>query len=161
MMDPLIGTLNQQVTNKISGNNALPNPGNGGATPFADVLKSKQSDSVMEKLLDNIVDNRGNEPKVASAESIQINRLDTDVEKSTNFSPKQKVTELFSNINQDMGNMDSLIEVLSDPKSKLSRQEMLGCEFFMHKATMTVEMGSKGLQMLSQNINTVLNTNVG
>lgn len=160
MMDPLISALNQQVTNKISGNQIASNPAPG-ATQFADVLKTKQSDVVMDKLMDNIIGGSGSEPKVASAESIQINRLDHDVEHTTNFSPKQKIGELFANINQDMGNMDSLIEVLSDPNSKLSRQELLGCEFFMHKATMTIEMGSKGLQMLSQNLNTVLNTNVG
>jgi hypothetical protein len=159
-MDPLIGQLNQRISEQVIGKKPvdLGKP----TQSFADVLDSKRTNNaVMEKLSEQLGDDKGSGLKVLSANDIKINRVDFDAEKNTNFDPKQKLMDLFGGLNEDMISLDASIEVLSDPNVKLNRRQLLAYQAGIGNMTINTELFSKMAQAVSQNLTTLLNTNIG
>lgn len=157
-MDVLINQLNERIAEQIISRKPadLGKP----STNFSDVLDSKRSSMVMQALTDQIAGEKDG-MKVISANDIKINRVDFDAEKTTNFDPKQKMMDLFGGLNEDMVSLDASIEVLSDPNVKLSRRQLLAYQAGIGNMTINTELFSKMAQAVSQNLTTVLNTNVG
>jgi hypothetical protein len=156
--DPLIQILNKRISSNIADNTQ---PATAKPTQnFSEVLDSKRNEKLFEKLSEQMGGSK-NEVKVTNASDIQINRLNTDVENQTNFDPKQKVMDIFASLNDNMTSMDDMIEVLSDPNIKLSRDQLLACQLFSTKASSFAELSSKLLQSVSSTITSLVNTNVG
>lgn len=160
MVDKIIKHLNQKVTEKISQNNPLQN-----VSPqqnnFADVLESKRQSS--GKFLENMITEMkggGEEFQVQSGAHIQVSFQNFDVEKSSTFSPNTKLTDLFGSLNEDMLSMDSAIEVLSDPSVRLSRRQLFAVQAGIQHMSINTELFSRLAQSISQNLNTLLNTQV-
>jgi hypothetical protein len=102
-----------------------------------------------------------NEASVLSADNIKINVNNAEMQTSSNFDPKKSFFDLFSTLNNDMLSLDASIEVLSDPNTKLSRRQLLAYQAGIGNITITTELFSKLAQSVSQNLNTLLQTNIG
>lgn len=160
-MDPLIKILNKRISNQIANQNQ-PAQNQPQKLNFADVLDSKRSNTMIEKMSEIITQEKGSEMQVHSASNIQINRLETDVEMSQSQSdPQNKIVDLFSSLNEDMLGLDASIEVLADPNVRLSRRQLLAYQAGIGHMTINTELFSKLAQATSQNLTTILNTNVG
>lgn len=166
MTDPIIKQLNNRLAEKIA--NVKPAGtdqmgGMGGVSKFDMILNQKQETSSMEKLgqVVNNEDFKKSDMEVLSAEDIKINIANSEFGQTTNFSGKNAVSELFSTINNDTLKMDSIVEVLSSSETKLSRRQLLAYQASIGTLTINTELFSKLAQSLSQNINTVLQTNMG
>lgn len=165
MKDVIVKQLNSRLANKIA--NTRPAAGVhgdfGGASKFDQVLNKKRDNSMMQKFSTTLVDNHieDNNMEVFSADNIKINIQEGEFSNKTAFDGKNAVSELFSTINNDALKMDSIIEVLSSTETKLSRRQLLAYQASIGSLTINTEMFSKLAQSLSQNINTILQTNMG
>ena len=161
-MDKLTKLLNQRIASKVATGmpgvspDAMP-----GKKNFAEVLESKQaSPQVLEGLLSDMK-GRPDDYQVQSGADIKVSFNNFEVEKSSSFDPKNKIADIFSSLNEDMVGMDATIEVLADPNVKLSRRQLLAYQAGIGQMTINTELFSKMAQAISQNLNTILNTNVG
>ena len=164
MTDSIIKALNQRLATQIA--NVKPIApgalGTPGASKFDAVLQNKQENLMMEKLSANILDKPTDDKmQVLSADDIQINIKDGEFGSTTNFDGKKALTSLFSNINNDALKMDSIIEVLSSDTTKLSRKQLLAYQASIGTLTINTDRFSKLAQSISQNLNTLLQTNLG
>lgn len=160
-MDKLTKILNQRVAEKVA-RATQPTPDQ--MVPkkdFAEVLESKQNaPQVLDGLL-NDIKGKADDFQVQSGADIKVSFNNFDVEKSSDFDPKKKVADIFGSLNEDMLSMDSTIEVLADSNVKLSRRQLLAYQAGIGQMTINTELFSKMAQSISQNLNTILNTNVG
>lgn len=160
-MDKLTKILNQRVAEKVARSTV--------ATPdqlvpkksFADVLDAKQKGPEVLDGLMNDIKGRADDYQVQSGADIKVSFKNFDVEKSSDFDPKKKVADIFGSLNEDMLSMDATIEVLADPNLKLSRRQLLAYQAGIGQMTINTELFSKMAQSVSQNLSTILNTNVG
>ncbi|OVE82462.1 hypothetical protein BVY03_00930 [bacterium K02(2017)] len=164
MKDAIIKKLNSRLAEKIS--NTVPlnrNNENSGASKFDKVLNQKQNDLKADKLTESLINNNANDTKmeVFSAKDIQINIEQGEFAGQGTYEDKNAVSEIFSTINNDALKMDSIIEVLSSSNTRLSRRQLLAYQASIGSLTINTEMFSKLAQSLSQNINTLLQTNMG
>lgn len=157
MVDKIIGKLNEQIAGKVS--NQAPKGDN--LSKFDEVLNKKQGNLGIEKLAESYLESsKPDEIKVVSADNIQIQFNDSELNTSTTIEGKG-VSELFSAINNDMLSMDAAIEVLSSGDVKLTRSQMLAYQHAMGTTTIGIDLYSKLVQSISQNLNTLLQTNLG
>ncbi|EKD51670.1 MAG: hypothetical protein ACD_62C00208G0004 [uncultured bacterium] len=163
MVDPIIKTLNQKVAEKIA--NVKPLGGPGGTdtiSKFDEVLQKKQSNAMMEKLSEAIVDKpTGGDMQVLSADNIKLQISEGEFSNVSNFDGKQAFSNIFSSINSDVVKMDSIIEVLASDNTRLSRRQLLAYQASIGTLTINTELFSKLAQSISQNLNTLLQTNLG
>lgn len=162
MADIIIKKLNEKLATKVSGN-LPPAAETGQQSKFDQVLTNKQNTAVFEKLAESIAgDNiQADQIKTQSAADIQINIQGGEFANQSTFDGKQTIANLFSTINSDMVKMDSMIEVLSSPDTKLSRRQLLAYQASIGTLTINTELFSRLAQAVSQNLNTLLQTNVG
>lgn len=163
MTDMIIKKLNQKLAEKITQNQ----PGlqeSGQTSKFDQILTNKQNNNVMmEKLAESISGNdvTANQTKTVSADDIQINIRSGDLSAQSTFDGKKVVTDMFSTLNNDMAKMDSMIEVLSSSDTKLSSRQLLAYQASIGTLSINTELFSRLAQSVSQNLNTLLQTNVG
>lgn len=159
-MDALISALNQRISNEIAKKQPADAGIATGKQSFAEILDSKSSEKVLDKITENMKQS-GGDIKVIAADNIQVNPANLEIEKSSNFDAKGKVMELFSGLNDDLNNLDSAIEVLCDPGVKLSRRQLLAYQAGIGQFALTAEMSSKMVQAGTTSLQTILNTNIG
>ena len=163
MTDMIIKKLNQKLAEKITQNQ----PGlqeSGQTSKFDQILTNKQNTSLMEKISESISGDSLNADKMKTlpADDIQINIQSGDLAaQSTTFDGKKVVTDMFSTLNSDMVKMDSMIEVLSSSDTQLSRRQLLAYQASIGTLSINTELFSRLAQSVSQNLNTLLQTNVG
>lgn len=157
-MDALIAALNQRVSNKITQETPLPDAGRP-AQSFSDVLDSKRSTLVMDKISSEFSAEKG-DIKVLPASDIELANNNFDVQQTNDINPKQKITELFSGLNDNMNSLDASIEVLSDPNVKLSRRQLLAYQAGIGQLSIMTELSSKVIQSVSTAANQILSTNI-
>ena len=165
MKDLIIKQLNNKLATKISNTKPAGSQPGGelGVSKFDQVLNKKQDNLMLEKLSENLIGNSDTDKKmeVLSAENIKINVQAGEFANTSTFNGKNAVTDLFSTINNDALKMDSIIEVLSANDTKLNRRQLLAYQASIGTLTLNTDMFSKLAQTLSQNINTLLQTNMG
>ncbi|MBF0104876.1 MAG: hypothetical protein HQM16_06070 [Deltaproteobacteria bacterium] len=166
MTDMIIKNLNSRFAEKISNTRPAVTPQGdfgGGVSKFDQVLSEKRDNKLLDKLSATIIDEQatGNKMEVFKADDIKINIQEGEFAQTTTFDGKDIVSNLFSTINNDTSKMDSIIEVLSASDTKLSRRQLLAYQASIGTLTINTDMFSKLAQTLSQNINTVLQTNMG
>lgn len=162
MVDLLIKKLNQRLAQTIS--NVTPGQqGPQALSRFDQILNNKQNEIMFEKLSEAIQgdSHTSNKMQTLSAEDIKINIQEGEFGASTSFDAKQTVSQLFSTINNDALKMDSIIEVLASDDVHLSRRQLLAYQASIGTLTINTELFSKLAQSLSQNLNTLLQTNLG
>lgn len=163
MTDPIIKQLNTRLAEKIANVKPQGSEQIGGMSKFDMILNQKQETNSMEKLGQTISDQnfQKSDLEVLDANDIKINISSTEMGKTTDFTPKNAMSDLFSTLNNDTLKMDSIVEVLSSSDTNLSRRQLLAYQASIGSLTMNTELFSKLAQSLSQNINTVLQTNMG
>lgn len=167
MVDVIIKALNERIAQQI----ATKTPSSGEGTPSSkfdmalnDAISKRDNSSheMVQKLMEQIRGSEtSNEASVLSADNIKINVNNAEMQTSSNFDPKKSFFDLFSTLNNDMLSLDASIEVLSDPNTKLSRRQLLAYQAGIGNITITTELFSKLAQSVSQNLNTLLQTNIG
>lgn len=181
-MDKLIGELNKKVSDKIgkgqSDNSVQP----GTPSKFSDVLTEKlstpkidstelvaqntsmtgksESEQMFMKLSEDLKGEEKNELRVISGENIQIQVAPGESMQQTNFDPGQRFMGIFEDLNSDMLSLDSAIEVLADPSTKLTKRQLLAYQAGIGNMTINADLFSRLAQSVSQNLNTLLNTQV-
>jgi hypothetical protein len=165
MADPIIKALNQRLATKIANVKPQGTMGPGGPdalSKFDHVLQKKQDDMMMQKLSDSIIDKPSdNKMQALSADDIKIEINEGEFGSTTNFDGKKAMSDLFTNINNDVLKMDSIIEVLSSDNTRLSRRQLLAYQASIGTLTINTDLFSKLAQSISQNLNTILQTNLG
>ncbi len=162
MTDIIIKKLNQKLAEKITQNQ----PGlqeSGQTSKFDQILTNKQNNNVMEKIAESLAgeDVTANQIKTVPADDIQINIQSGDLSAQSTFNGKKVVTDMFATLNNDMAKMDSMIEVLSSSDTQLSRRQLLAYQASIGTLSINTELFSRLAQSVSQNLNTLLQTNVG
>jgi len=164
MKDVLTKFLDTRLANKIA--NLKPagteQPGTGSLSKFDQVLQSKKNDMLMDKM-SQIVEQNSNldtDMEVMSADNIKINIQSGEFNQDTNFGVKNGLGKLFSIINDDSNKLSTIVEVLAK-NPNVSRGQLLAYQAHIGALSLNVEMFSKLAQTLSQNINTLLQTNMG
>jgi hypothetical protein len=159
-MDALISQLNQRISTEVANKQPANVDLQPGKQSFAEILDNKSSTKMLDKITDQMKQGQS-EIKVIAADNIQVNSANLEIEKSSNFSIKEKMMDMFSGLNDDMNSLESTIEVLSAPDTKLTRAEMLACQAGISQFSLTAEMTSKGFQAAVSSVQTILNTNIG
>lgn len=164
MTDPLIKHLNKRLADTIN----RVNPANqenlpGSVSQFDQVLSQKQNMAVYEKLAETIMGDQPvrNQMQVLDAKNIDVEFSAGEFARSSTFEGKKALFDLFATINNDALKMDSIVEVLSSDNIKLSRRQLLAYQASIGSLTINTELFSRLAQSISQNINTVLQTNMG
>jgi hypothetical protein len=167
MVDVIIKALNERIAQQI----ATKTPSSSEGMPASkfdmalnDAINKRDNSSheMVQKLMEQIRGSEtSNEASVLSADNIKINVNNAEMQTSSNFDPKKSFFDLFSTLNNDMLSLDASIEVLSDPNTKLSRRQLLAYQAGIGNITITTELFSKLAQSVSQNLNTLLQTNIG
>jgi hypothetical protein len=162
MVDPLISKLNQQISDKIKTQTANVPGGNGAPSKFEQVLNDKRIDD-QKMNLDNLVNEpKGSEMNTIAANDIQINTANAETgANGSHFDPKKKFFGVFEDLNSDMISLDSSLEVLSNPDIKLNKRQLLAYQAGIGNMTINSELFSRLAQTVAQNVNTLLQTNVG
>lgn len=160
-MDKLTQILNQRVAEKVAKSTVASPDQMAPKKSFAEVLEAKQKGPELLEGLMNDMKGRPDDFQVQSGADIKVSFKNFDVEKSSSFDPKQKIGDIFGSLNEDMLSMDATIEVLADPGVKLSRRQLLAYQAGIGQMTINTDLFSKMAQSISQNLNTLLNTNVG
>lgn len=158
MVDKLISELNQRISSVVSGKTAPLS--DGAPSKFDYVLDSKRNELMMDKISDMSVGGGKNDMKVLSAENIDITFNDSEIATESKTSGKS-LSDLFSTINNDMLSLDATVEILSSRDIKLTKSQLLACQIATGTASLSVDMCSKLVQSISQNLNTILQTNLG
>ena len=155
-MDPLIKKLNQRIATKIANQNLPSQNPQTQKLNFDEILQAKQNDAPkIEQIASN-----DSSMKAISADGIEIDMTNLSNDGTHEFSVKDRFMDLFGKMNQDMVSLDSSIEVLSDPNIKLSRRQLLAYQAGIGNMTINSELFSKLAQSVSQNLNTMLQTQV-
>ena len=156
MTDPIVKKLTQRIADKVAKNN----PNVEGGNKFNDLLKTKQDD-MLAKIKDQLVDNKGQDMQVMSADDIEIRVADSEMgTKVSPSSPFEKGYDLFTALNKDFLSLDATIEVLADPGTKLSRKQLLAYQAGIGNLTVNAEMYTKLAQSTTQTINQFMNMQV-
>ena len=181
-MDKLIGELNKKISDKIgkSGTDNAVQPGT--TSKFSDMLTEKlsapkidstdltaqnttasgksPSEQMFIKLSEDMQSEEKNELKVFSGDGIQIKSAPGELVQSSNFDPKERFMGIFEDLNSDMLSLDSAIEVLADPSTKLTKRQLLAYQAGIGNMTINADLFSRLAQSVSQNLNTLLNTQI-
>ena len=163
MADIVIKNLNSRISQSVSG------AGIGAGAPaqtgqsFQQILSGKSNDKLIEKLTEMTNSEKlGSQNLTAlSGDNITIKNSAASESAGGAANPKKTVSDLFSTINNDSLKMDSIIEVLSSDQTKLSKKQLLAYQASIATLSLNTEMFSKLASSLSQNINTLLQTNMG
>ncbi len=164
MADPIIKALNERLATKIA--NVKPAgtmPGGADAiSKFDQVLQKKQQNLMLDKLAE-VVNDKPTDSKmqVLSADDIKLSVNEGEFGATSNFDGKKALSNLFTHINDDALKMDSIIEVLSADETRLSRRQLLAYQASIGTLTINTDLFSKLAQSISQNLNTLLQTNLG
>jgi hypothetical protein len=183
-MDKIVAKLNEklaeQVAKKKPENTLTEQPGGQSkfsqmlqekisqSTPVTDSLQNQittaqkgQSEELFAKMNEELKSEEQQELKVVSADDIRINISDSELGTQTRLDPKEKFLGIFEDLNSDMLSLDSAIEVLADPGTKLTKRQLLAYQAGIGNMTINTELFSRLAQSVAQNLNTLLNTNVG
>lgn len=158
MVDKLISELNQRISSVVSGKTAPLS--DGASSKFDYVLDNKRNQLMMDKISDMSVGGGKNDMKVMSAENIDISFNESEITTESK-TPGKNISDLFSTINNDMLNLDATIEILSSKDMKLTKSQLLACQIATGTTSLSIDMYSKLVQSISQNLNTILQTNLG
>lgn len=161
-MDPLISKLNQQISDKIKNKPIAPGESGGQNVSFEKVLSEKRNETQALNL-DNLVNEPKTDMQVLSADNLHINMANSETGHAAGgqFDPKKKFFGVFEDLNSDMLSLDSSIEVLANPDIKLSKRQLLAYQAGIGNMTINSELFSRLAQTVAQNLNTLLQTNVG
>lgn len=169
-IDGLTKLLNQRLAKTISNTKPAGTNGPGGSvgvSKFDAILNQKTSthnsalDTLSKTISGQDIGQSSQDMEVFSADDIQINVQEGELANSSTFNAKDTVSQLFSTINNDALKMDSIIEVLSSNDTKLNRRQLLAYQASIGTLSINTDLFSKLAQSLSQNINTLLQTNMG
>ncbi len=161
MADIMIKNLNQRVSSGIQAPQ-LDSPQKSGAK-FDEILQSKSQERLFEKLTEMTNDEKlgQNNQMTLSADNISIKGENEGLSVAESSQPKKSMGDVFASLNNDSLKMDSIIEVLSSNQSQLSKKQLLAYQASIATLSLNTEMFSKLSSTLSQNINTILQTNMG
>ena len=158
MVDKLISELNQRISSVVS-SKTVP-AGDGAPSKFDYVLDSKRNQLMMDKISDLSLGGGKNDMKVISADNMAITFNDSEISTESK-TPGKNLSDLFSTINNDMLSMDAAVEVLASGDVKFTRSQLLAYQHAMGTASISIDLYSKLVQSITQNLNTVLQTNLG
>lgn len=158
MVDKLISELNQRISSVVSGKTAPLS--DGALSKFDYVLDNKRNQLMMDKISDMSVSGGKNDMKVLSAENIDIHFNESEITTESKTAGKN-LSDLFSTINNDMLSLDATVEILASKDVKLTRSQLLACQIATGTTSLSIDMYSKMVQSISQNLNTILQTNLG
>ncbi len=164
MADVLIKQLNDRIATTIGKNKpaGVGGEAGGAVSKFDQVLTNKLDSTQMLKKMSDAIGGESitkSNMNSISASDIKINVQQGEFGKERTFDGKKAVSDLFSTLNNDSLKMDSVIEVLSSSDTKLTRRQLLAYQYTMSNISLTTEMCSKMASSLSQNLNTLLQTN--
>jgi|APSaa5957512535_1039671.scaffolds.fasta_scaffold256983_1 hypothetical protein len=160
MSEHLISQLNQRIASTIAKQKPLNGNGAGAASKFDQILTQKQNTG-FEKLVD-AMSNGSDSMKAMPANDIQINIGNSEVETSfAGGDAKQGAFGMFSKINSDMLKMDSMVDVLSSGNVRMGRKELLAYQIAANGFSLSTDLYTKMAQMVSTNLNTLFQMNLG
>lgn len=165
MVDVLIKNLNAKIADRVANVNPS-GPGVGGPnSTFQQILGSKRQNALLERMQNFVgeaVPQYHNQAEAISAKDIQVTQpLDGGTVEVAPLSGDNMVNKVFGYLNQQATQMDSIVEVLSSTKTPLSRRQLLAYQASIGTLTINVDLFSKLAQTFSQNLNTLLQTNLG
>lgn len=180
-MDKIVAKLNEKLAEQV----AKKKPENtlqesGGQSKFSQMLNEKltqtstvtdpslnqqitsqKGDDLYAKMSEQLAAEEQQELKVMPAGDIRINISEGDLGTQNKFDAKEKFMGIFEDLNSDMLSLDSAIEVLADPGVKMNKRQLLAYQAGIGNMTINTELFSRLAQSVAQNLNTLLNTNVG
>lgn len=181
-MDKLIGELNKKISDKAGKGGTDNAVQTGTPSKFSDIMTEKlnapkldstdlmsqntttagktQSDELFIKLSEEMKSEDKNEMNVVRGDGIKLQMTDGGSSQTSNFDVKQRVFGVFEDLNSDMLSLDSAIEVLADPSTKLTKRQLLAYQAGIGNMSINAELFSRLAQSVSQNLNTLLNTQI-
>lgn len=181
-MDKLIGELNKKISDKIGKSGGENSITQGTPTKFSEILSEKLSQPKIEntelqaqntstsgkspseelfmKLSEDIAGEQKNDLQVISGDGIKITVAPGEGTQQSNFDMRDRFFGIFEDLNSDMLSLDSAIEVLADPSTKLTKRQLLAYQAGIGNMSINAELFSRLAQSVSQNLNTILNTQI-
>lgn len=171
-MDKIIGKLHQRVAQKIAGSQLpgvnpqqfsqiLDNKINNNPAQVSTSFQDTTNQKFLEKMSANLNSESKSDVKIIAADDIKINFSNDEFKKEVKNDVKNQFFSLFEDLNSDMLNINSAIEVLADPGVKLNKRQLLAYQAGIGNMTINSELFSRLAQTVAQNLNTLLNTNIG
>lgn len=156
MKDKIVKNLNTRIADKIAKNQPGPDQ-LGGQVNFDSVLETKKAG--ISELVSAV---RGNEAdvQVQSADHIDITMSDNELGVKNQKSPWDRGYDILASLNEDFISLDSSIEILSDPNTKLNRKQLLAYQAGIGNVTLNIEMFTKLSQTVVRSANQVLQMQV-
>lgn len=156
-MDPIAAQLTKGAIQNKAPKPVAPNYSTDktGFGSFGDLLNNQmktnqQSTSHLLEMVDNMMGDTGNSMKAIPAPEVQVSK--TEIPDGVQPVAKSAdLMELFKEVNTSQNNMSQLIEQLSSGK-KLSTQELLSVQVFVHHHTVSYELVSKTGEMVNNAI---------
>lgn len=144
-MNDLTKILNQRIAEKIANNQPSPDQ-LGQKMNFGEILDSKRqsTDDLMNAVMGQ---NNDASLNVQSMDHIQVDMKNAESISTHNQGQSwQKGMDVFSELNNNYNSMNMAVEVLSDPSTKLSKQQLLAYQAGIGNMTVNIELMTKLVQ---------------
>ncbi len=143
-MQDLSKILNQRIAEKISNNQPSPDQ-LGGKVKFDELLETKKNS--MDGLMNAVMGEQKDGMSVQSMDHINVNLSDVETASGQNQGNSlQKGLDIFSGLNDNFNSMNMAVEVLSDPSTKLNKQQLLAYQAGMGNMSVNIELMTKMVQ---------------
>ena len=144
IMQDLSKILNQRIAEKIANNQPSPDQ-LGTKVKFDELLETKKNS--MDELMNSVMSEQKSGMDVQSMDHINVNLADVESVTNNNKGHSwQKGLDVFSQLNDNFNSMNMAVEVLSDPSTKLNKQQLLAYQAGMGNMTVNIELMTKMVQ---------------
>lgn len=157
-MDPIISKLNQQAIQKLQNNIQQSGPYTQEPSQFQQKFDNTMADRMLERIREDYGANQ-KDITVLSAENINVT---TKRPEMGGMSPSatEKYYDMFKDMNRDLLSLDSAIETLTTPGTRITPRQLLAFQAGIGSTMIMAEGFSRFTEAISRGIQTVVQTQV-
>ncbi|MBX7149083.1 hypothetical protein K1X76_08345 [bacterium] len=156
-MDPIVAKLNDALNKKVQ--ESIKPQGEG--VSFQNTLDDKITSRFIDRLKDDAKIDVGQNMSIVSADDIKIETTNPELDTNKIFSASDQMENMFKEMNNGLLGMDSALETIAAPNTKLSYQDCLKLQMFTAHTGLMAEAFSKFTDGLTRGITTILQTQAG